>query len=170
MATVNGEAISAAELKRQVRVFQSVRPGAQDDEATRRTVLDQLIKQKLLVQAARKAGLGQDPRFQAGLDERKKALRAELEKTVADAQAQLSGLDQAVESRGLIEAYSQARRPALTITAKDLQDAYKARQAQGSLPPFAQVRDQLLEQLILDRLVDEARQGAKIDVNVEPLK
>jgi hypothetical protein len=170
LATVNGEAITAAELKRQVRVFQSVRPGSPDDLATRQQVLDQVIKQRLLVQMARHAGLDQAPAIQETVKSRRSSLRADLEKSIADAQAQLQGLDEAVEARTLIEALSQQRRAGMTITAEDLQLAYKARVAKAPLPPFAQVRDQLLEQVILDRLVEEARQGAKIDLSPEKLR
>lgn len=165
MATVNGETISSKELKQQLRVFQSVRPGSPDDEGTRRIVLDQLIKQRLLVQAAVKAGLDKDPQLQGQIEARRKSLRAELEKNIADAQAQLLSLDKAVEARSLIEAYSKAERARLTVTAKDLKAAYAKLQAKGQpAPPFQQVRDQLLEQVILDRLVDEARAHATIDI------
>jgi hypothetical protein len=170
VATVNGEAISAAELKRQVRVFQSVRPGSADDLSTRQQVLDQLIKQRLLVQMARQAGLDKVPANLDAVAKRRASLRADLEKSIADAQAQLQGLDEAVEARTLIEALSQQRRTGMTITVKDLQAAYKTRVAVAPLPPFSQVRDQLLEQVILDRLVVEARRGAKIDLSPEKLR
>jgi LAS superfamily LD-carboxypeptidase LdcB len=170
VAIVNGEAITAAELKRQVRVYQSVRPGSPDDLGTRKQVLDQVIKQRLLVQMARQAGLDKVPANQDAVRTRRVSLRADLERSIADAQAQLQGLDEAVEARTLIEALSQQKRTAMIITPKDLRSAYAARAAQSSLPPFVQVRDQLLEQLILDRLVEEARQGAKIDLNQEKLQ
>jgi hypothetical protein len=170
VATVNGDRITLAELKRQVRVFQSVRPGSADDLGTRQQVLDQLIKQRLLVQMARQAGLDKVPANLEALKQRRASLRADLEKSIADAQAQLQGLDEAVEARTLIEALSQQKRTAMTISAQDLQAAYKARAAQAPLPPFSQVRDQLLEQVILDRLVEEARRGAKIDLSPEKLR
>ncbi len=53
VAEVNGTVITKAELAAQVRVFQSVRPGMPDDEGTRRMVLEQLVNQALLVQAAK---------------------------------------------------------------------------------------------------------------------
>lgn len=170
VATVNGESIPVSELKRQVRVFQSVRPGAQDDAGTRRLVLDQLIKQRLLVQAARQSGIDKDAKVQSVIAERRQGLRAELEKSIADAQAQLLSLDEAVEARSLIEAYSQAQRVKMTVSEKDLQEAYRAEQAKGrALPPMTQMRDQLLEQVILDRLVDSARKAAKVEVHAEAL-
>lgn len=148
-----------------MRVFQSVRPGAVDDAGTRQLVLDQLIKQRLLVQAARQAGLDKDPKIQASIQERRQSLRAELEKSIADSQAQLAGLDEAVEARSLIEAYSQMERQKITVSDKDLLDAYKKEAAKGRpLPKLNQMRDQLLEQLILDRLVDQARAHAKVEV------
>jgi hypothetical protein len=165
VASVNGHRITRAELERQVRVYLSVRPGSADDEAVRRQVLDQLVKQQLLVQAARKAGLDQDPGRQRQIDERRKGLRQELTRSIADLEAQLATLDQAVETKLLIEAYSQLRRPGLTVTAKDLQDAYDLRVRREPLPPLGSIRDQLLEQVILDRLVEEARRGAEIRIS-----
>jgi hypothetical protein len=164
VATVNGEDISSLELKAQVAVFKSIRPGAADDQTTRAEVLDQMIKQRLLVQMARQGGLDKDPRNRSLIEQRRKDLRAQLEKNIADAQAQLQSLDAAVEARTLIEALSQARRVSMTVTAKDLEAAYKIRAQQASLPPLAQVHDQLLEQVILDRLVEQARKDAKIDI------
>lgn len=163
-ASVNGQAITRAELERQVRVFMSVRPGAVDGEAVRRQVLDQLIKQQLLVQAARKAGLDRDPGRREQIAGRRESLRRELNRSIADLQAQLAALDQAVETQVLIDAYSQARRPGLTVTARDLQSAYDVRSQHEQLPPLASIRDQLLEQVILDRLVEEARRGADIRI------
>ncbi len=165
VARVNGHAITEAELAAQVRVYLSVRPGAVDGPETRRQVLDQLIKQQLLVQAARAAGLDQDPGQRLKIDERRRALRDELQRSIEDLQAQLAGLDQAVETKLLIDAYSQSRRKGITVTAKDLQAAYQLRAAREALPPLGSIRDQLLEQVILDRLVEEAR--AKADVKVE---
>jgi hypothetical protein len=169
VATVNGESISSAELAAQVNVFKSIRPGVVADDATvQAQVLDQMIKQRLLVQMARAAGLDKDPANQALIVQRRKDLRSELEKNIADAQAQLQSLDAAVEARTLIEALSQARRVSMTVTAKDLEAAYKVRAQQAPLPPMAQVHDQLLEQVVLDRLVDQARQSAKIDITGKP--
>jgi hypothetical protein len=169
VASVNGEDISSLELKAQVSVFRSIRPGAPDDQGTRQQVLDQMIKQRLLVQMARQAGLDKDPKNQGLIAQRRKDMRAELEKNIADAQAQLQSLDAAVEARTLIEALSQARRVSMTVTTKDLEAAYKLRAQQAPLPPLAQVHDQLLEQVILDRLVDEARRSAKIDIKQDAL-
>ena len=170
VAEVNGVVITKAELAAQVRVFQSVRPGAVDDEATRRQVLDQLVKQALLVQAARRDGLDKDPGRQTEIERRRQALRQELEKGIADQQAQLLTLDEAVETKALIEALSQARRPGITVTAKDLQAAYDLRAQAGALPPLKAIRDQLLEQVLLDKLVEQARQGANVTVHLEALK
>jgi hypothetical protein len=168
VATVNGETISSLELASQVTVFKSIRPGVGDDATVRAQVLDQMIKQRLLVQMARQAGLDKDPKNQALIQQRRQDLRAELEKNIADAQAQLGSLDSAVEARTLIEALSQARRVSMTVTSKDLEAAYKVRAQQAPLPPLAQIHDQVLEQVILDRLVDQARLNAKIDVAGKP--
>lgn len=170
VATVNGEAISRAELAAQVRVFQSVRPGSADDAATRTQVLDQLVKQRLLLQAARREGLHKDPARQAAIAERRRSLRQELERSIADLQSQLDSLDSAVETRLLIDAYTQLKRPGLTVTAKDLRAAYELRTAREPLPPLESIRDQLLEQVIVDRLVEQARAGAAIKIEADALR
>jgi hypothetical protein len=170
VAEVNGTVITKAELAAQVRVFQSVRPGMPDDEGTRRMVLEQLVNQALLVQAAKREGLDKDPGRQTEISRRRTALRQELEKGIADQQAQLATLDEAVETKALIDALSQAKRPGITVTAKDLKAAYDLRAQREAMPPLDAVRDQLLEQVLLDRLVEQARQGAKVAVHLEALK
>lgn len=170
VATVNGQAIDKAELQRQLRVYLSVRQGQQDDANTRSQVLDQLIKQRLLVQAARAEGLDKDPGREQQLQDKRKALRAELNKSIADLQAQLEVLDDALETKALIDAYSAEHRRALTITAKDLQDAYALRAAREPLPPLASIRDQMLEQVVLDRLVEQVRAKASIHVDAKALQ
>jgi hypothetical protein len=170
VATVNGHAITMSELSRQVRVFQSVRPEAPDNESTRRQVLDQLVKQRLLVQMAREQGLDKDPARIQSIDARRAELRRELETGIANSQAQLKGLDEAVESKLLIEALSAAKEGGLSITAKDLKDAYQVRAALGALPPLEQVKDQLRKQVVLDRLVEEARAKAQVTLNLEALR
>ncbi|HXB98535.1 MAG TPA: SurA N-terminal domain-containing protein [bacterium] len=170
VATVNGRAISRAELDAQLRVFQSVRPAAQDDAATRKLVLDQLIRQELLVDAARRAGLDKDPALRAAVQQQRDALRQRLALEVAGLQAQLALLDESVEAKALVDAWSQAQRPGLTITAQDLRAAYALRARAGAAPPFQAVRDQLLDQLILDRLVERERAQAQIQVNDEALR
>ena len=116
VATVDGEAITRAELDRQVRVFLTVRPQMRDDEATRRQVLDQLVKQRLLVGQARKEGLDRAPGQAEAILKKRAQLRQELEQTISQAQAQLESLDQAVETRALIDAFSQARRKDLVVS------------------------------------------------------
>jgi hypothetical protein len=170
VAEVNGENISRAELDAQVRVFRSVRTDAPDDASTRRQVLDQLIKQTLLVQAARREGLDRDPGRQRTIEERRQALRQELTRSIADLQAQLASLDQAVETKVLIDSYSQAHRTGITVTARDLQDAYTLRAQSGNLPPLNQIRDQLLDQVILDRLVEAEHRKARVRIDTDNLR
>jgi hypothetical protein len=165
VAVVNGRAIARAELDAQLRVFQSVRPAAQDDAATRGLVLDQLIRQELLVDAARRAGLDKDPALQAGVQQQRTELRQRLGQEIAGLQAQLALLDRSVEAKALVDAWSQSQRKDLTITVQDLRAAYAQRAKAGPLPPFQSVRDQLLDQLILDRLVERERAQAQIQVN-----
>jgi hypothetical protein len=165
VAVVNGRAISRAELDAQLSVFQSVRPAAADDAATRRLVLDQCIRQALLADAARQAGLDKDPDLAASVQLQRADLRQRVGRQIAGLQAQLVLLDQSVEDKALVDAWSQSQRRGLTITVQELREAYALRSKAGPLPPFQAVRDQLLDQMILDRLVERARAKATIQVN-----
>ena len=170
VAVVNGLAISRAELAAQVRVLQSVRPEAADDLATRRLVLEQLIRQQLLVSAARRTGLDQDPALKAAVQQQSAAARQRLGRQIDGLQAQLALLDQSVEAKVLVDAWSQAQRKGMTITEQDLRTAYAKRAAAGPLPPFQAVRDQLLDQMILDRLEERERAQARIQVDEGALR
>lgn len=170
VATVNGQGISRAELDRQVRVYRTVRPGAADDAATRGQVLDQLVKQALLVQEARAAGLDKDPALQQAIEAQRRGLREELQASIVGLQARLAALDQTVETKALIDALSQVRRPGITVTAQDLQAAYELRAQREALPPLGQIRDQVLEQVILDRLVEAARAKAAVQIRPDALR
>jgi hypothetical protein len=165
VATVNGQAITRAELEDQLRVFQGVRPEATDDPATRRMVLEQLIRQRLLVSAARRAGLDQEPDLKAAVQRQRDALRQRLGQQISSLQAQLAELDESVEAKVLVDAWSQSQRRGLTITVQDLRAAYAQRSKGGALPPFETVRDQLLNEMVLDRLVERERAQAQIQVN-----
>jgi ABC-type phosphate transport system auxiliary subunit len=164
VATVNGAAITRAELDAQVHVFQGMHPAVADGPELRRQVLDQLIKQALLAQAARRAGLDRDPGLQARVDAERAAARERLQRALRDAREQLAGLDASVERQALVQAWSQSQRGGLTITAQDLRAAYEQRARSQPLPPFGAVRDQLMEQLILDRLVERERPKADVSV------
>jgi len=165
VAVVNGRAISRAELNAELRVLQGVRPAAADDLATRRAVLDQLIRQELLADAARRAGLDKEPAFRSALEQRRGQVRQGLQRQISGLQAQLALADRSVETQALVDAWSQSQRPSLTVTVQDLQDAYKRRSRAGAMPPFQAVRDQLLDELILDRLVERERSTARIELN-----
>jgi len=170
VAEVDGRAITRAELRAQVRVFQSVRPEAADDLATRRQVLDHLVTQQLLLGLARREGLDRDPALRAEIERRRGELRAGLERTLADAKAQLATLDESVEAKTLLDALAREPRPGLTVTARELKAAYAQRSAQGPVGPFGQVRDQLYQQLLLDRLAEQARGSAVVVLHPEALQ
>src|SRR5687768_751066 len=110
VARVGGEPISGVEYARQLRILKSIRPGSSLDEATRRQVLEQMAKQLLLSQEAKRAGLDADPAVQAAIRKQKEAVRLELEEAIANARAQLAQLDRAAEQKVLIERLLDQRR------------------------------------------------------------
>jgi hypothetical protein len=169
VARVNGEAISRAELEAQLRVFQSRHPGLPINAAVRRRVLERMIDQVLLVQAARREGFD-GPAARDRIAALRKAQRAELERGIAHLKERLAHLDRSVETQVLVEALSQARRPGITVTAQDLREAYAARAAGEILPPLEQIRDALLEEVLFERLAEAERGRAKVEIREEALR
>lgn len=170
VATVNGRVVSAAELAAQVSVMQSGRPAGPGDASLRGQALDQLIQWTLLEQAAQRAGLDRDPDVEAAVKAQTVEQRARLEQALRDVRAQLKVVDESVRQRVLVEAWSRHERGGLTITAQDLRAAYDLRAQRQPLPPFAVVRDQLLEQLILEKLVQRERPHADVTIKAGALR
>jgi hypothetical protein len=170
VATVNGAAITRAELDAQVHVFQGMHPGVPDGPELRRQVLDQMIKLSLLEQAARRSGLAQDPALLASVQAQEAQARERLQTALRDAHERLAGLDAAVLQQALVQAWSRRQRAGITITAQDLHEAYDLRARSQPLPPFNALRDQLMEQLILDRLVERERPHADVQVSSGALR
>jgi parvulin-like peptidyl-prolyl isomerase len=105
VARVNGEAILTSEFERQWVILKSLRPETKSDGASQRQLLEQMVKQELLVAEAKKAGLDRDPAVKDAMNRQRAAVRAELEATIQGAQAQLAQLDRAVEQKILIEKF-----------------------------------------------------------------
>lgn len=166
VAVVGDESIRLDEFDRQLRILKSLRPGTVINEITRRQVLEQMAKQLLLTQEARKAGLDKDPAAKEALARQHEAVKKELQESIRNAQAQLEQLDRAVEQKVLIEQLLKARRGALTVSEKEIKEAYKLRQEQSgpSTPPLMQVRDQVIDQVLVEKLVEQSRQGVKVEL------
>lgn len=169
VAEVGSRSILASEYKRQLRIYQSIRPGLPVDDNVKRQVLEQVIRQELLADDARALGLDRDPRFKAGVQERVGQLKQELNTAVENAQVQLQGLEKAVETKALIDALIQAKQGGLSVTAKELREAYALRQKTSGKggPSFEQSRDSLTQQIILEKLVGEASKRVPVTVHVE---
>ena len=170
VATVNGQALTAAELEAQVSVLQGGRPAAPGDASLRGQALDQLIQWTLLEQAAQRAGLDRDPAVEAEVKAQTAQQRARLEQALHDVKAQLKVVDELARQRVLVQAWSERERGGLTITARDLRAAYDLRASRQPLPPFEAVRDQLLEQLILEKLVQRERPHADVVIEAGALR
>jgi hypothetical protein len=162
VATVNGVAIPRAELEAQLRVLKGMPGAAPDEAALRRQALDQLVQRALLLQAARRDGADKDPALQAQLKQRQQEARAQLERGIHEAQERLKTLDRDLEEQAVIEAWARRQSPGLTVTAQDLRQAYGLRAQRQPLPPFPAVRDQLMQQVIMERLLERERPHADI--------
>ena len=69
VATVNGKKIGMKQFEQQTELLQALYPNQALDADTRRQVLEQMVKQELLVQAAEQRGLAADPTLTAQIEE-----------------------------------------------------------------------------------------------------
>jgi hypothetical protein len=138
VARIDGEAIGAREFARQLRILKSLRPDTVLDEAAKRQVLEQAVKQRLLCMEARKDGLDKEPSYADALQKQRQEVRAELEETLKNAQAQLEQLERASETKILISRLLESRR--------------------------AQFKERLSDRELLERIVEQAKQGRRIEV------
>jgi hypothetical protein len=169
IAKVNGQSISLAEYKRQLLILQSIKPDTVLDEATRKQVLDQMVRQELLVQMAQKEGLDADPAVKVAMEVQRQSVKRELEATLANTQAQLAQLDHAVQQKILIERLLQTHSE-LSASPEELQKAYASEQGPAgskALPPLAQMKAQLTQEVYVDKLLAKARQGADLEMHPE---
>jgi hypothetical protein len=160
VAIVDDDSITVREFERQLRILKSLRPDTKADDLTRRQVLEQMVKQQLLSDEAKKAGLDKDPAVLEAMKTQRQAVQEELLANIRNAKAQLEQLDRAVEQKVLIEALLNARKGAIIVTEAEIRKAYGDRVRQAGLnqvPPMIQIRDQLLQQVQLEKMVDEAK-------------
>jgi len=167
VARINDDSISLKDFDRQLRILKSLRPETQADDLTKRQVLEQMVKQQLLCMEAKKMGLDKDPAVRDEIQKQRDAVKQELQDNIKNAQAQLEQLDRAVEEKVLIQRLLDARKAGIQVSESDIAKAYAQRKSQSGaepLPPLMQIRDQLLQQVQLEKLVDQAKPENKIEL------
>ena len=170
LARVNDAAITTEDFDAQLRVLKTVRPNQKFDQAVLDQLLDQMVKQELLVQEAEKRGYANNAELMSQIDAQRKALRTELENKIADAQAQLHQLDRAIRSKALIEHLLRDFAKGVKPDDKRIKAYYKEQSEKGhKLPPYDQVKGKIAEQLTLDQLVNEVQGDYTIVVDQEML-
>lgn len=159
VARINNDVISFGEFERQLRILKSLRPDTTADELTKRQVLEQMVKQELLSLEAKKIGLDKDPAVKAAMERQRRLVRDELVSSIKNAQAQLDQLDRAVEQKILIESLLEAKKNAVPVSDEEIKMAYEERRRQtpGSKATLTELRDQLRQQVQLEKLVLEAK-------------
>ncbi len=168
VATVNGKKIGMAQFEEQAQLLQALYPNQALDAATRRQVLEQMVKQELLVQAAEQRGLAADPTLTAQIEEQRIKYRQALEKQVAGLKAQLGQVDEAVRSRTLIEALVKSESAQHPVGEAEVKALYGRMKQQG-LPvrSFQEEQGRMSEQVLLDRLVDQAREKGNVEMSMD---
>ena len=192
VAEVNGEQVTKEEFVPIYRAaFQQAAAQAQmggeapDEEALRKETADNLVDTELLLQEAESRGLEvSDKAVDAELaDLAEQNGMASAEELLKAVEAQGVTADQArqqVETQALVEALVADEDGPIEPTDKELRTLYaqvkKQQAATGggqTIPPFAQVRDQLAEQAtsqevgkVATALVEDLRKDADITVNL----
>jgi hypothetical protein len=168
VATVNGKKIGMKQYEQQTQLLQALYPDQALDAQTRRQVLEQMVKQELLVQAAEQRGLAADPTLTAQIEEERIKYRQALERKMAGLKAQLGQVDEAVRSRSLIEALVKAEAAQHPVNPAEVKALYNKMKQQG-LPvrSMAEEQGRITEQVMLDRLVDQAREKGAVDMNMD---
>jgi hypothetical protein len=166
VAKVGDETISLREFERQLRILKSLRPDTRADDMTRRQVLEQMVKQRLLTLEAKRLGLDKDMAVADSIRSQRQSVKDELLANIKNAQAQLDQLEVAVEQKVLIEKLLESKKASLPVTDLEVKKAYEARRAQarGAEKPLAQIRAQLVQQVQLEKLVDAAKAGQVIEL------
>jgi hypothetical protein len=172
LATVNGKKITLKEFEQQVQTYQGMRQNQPVDRETRQAILTQMVKQELLVQEAGKLGLDKKTELKARILEQANQYREELKTRIAMEQSQLGQIDKAVRSRVLIEELLSVKAKEYGINEKQVHAYYddlKKKGQAGSLPPFEQVWESVRQQMVLDRVSDEAKEKNDVQVFMERL-
>src|SRR4051812_17959173 len=103
VATGNNTKISMDEYQQQVAAPQSMRRGMPLDDAARRQVLEQMVKQELLVQEAANLGLDKKPEVQEKIAASRKEYHEQLETKIEQAKSQLKHMDKDIRNNIMIE-------------------------------------------------------------------
>lgn len=169
VARINSEVIRFDEFERQLRILKSLRPETTVDELTKRQVLEQMVKQELLSLEAKKAGLHKDPSVLAAMEKQRRLVKDELVTSIKNAQAQLDQLDRAVEQKILIESFLEFKKNQVEVSEDEIKNAYdeRRRQAPGSTGALKDLKDQLRQQVQLEKLVESAKGRHHIELYPE---
>jgi hypothetical protein len=168
VATINKKKNTLKEYEQQAKLLQSLYQGQALDATARRQVLEQMVKQELLVQEAEKAGLAAKPEVKQLIEQQRVQYKGGLETQIANLKLQLSQIDNAVRSRVLIETLLKEKGASSPVTDKEAKEFFNRMKQQGATNrPFEQERPRIEQQILLDRLVGQAKEKAEIDVQMD---
>jgi len=155
-----------------LRVFaSSIDP---DNSKQVEAVLDSLIDQQLVLDAAQKAKFA-DPAFDENLkkklieaDLKVKEIKDKLEKDIQTVQRMEKGYQDAYKKMLLARAFAASQVDKVEVTRKDLKDSYdqyaaQAKQSGQSLPPFEKVESRLKPSVQAEKFLKNLQEGTKVD-------
>jgi hypothetical protein len=170
VARINGKKISLEQFDQQLRILKILRPDTIVNDATRTEVLDQMVKQQILTQEAKNSGLDLDTATQAAMRKQREDVRQDLLESIKDAKAQLAALDQAVEEKILVDRLLNARKDSVEVSEDEIKKAYidyQREMAPRAATPLSQVRDQLRQRVMLEKLFEAAKPHNQIELYPE---
>jgi hypothetical protein len=170
VATVNKVSITLDEFQQQCLALQSMRPGMTLDDATRRQILEQMVKQELLAQQAGQMGLDQKPEIQQEISQKRQQFHQELEAKIESAKQQMKHLDKDIRNNVLIEELIGLKANQDLVSEVEAKNYYQNLKKQNAnLPPYPQVASRIHQQLLLEKLVSQAKEKADVTLHTELL-
>ena len=182
VATVGDHQITFGDWMKQMdllRVFaSSIDP---DNSKQVEAVLDSLIDQQLVLDAAQKAKFS-DPTFDETLkkkliesDLKIKEIKDKLEKDMETVQRMQKGYQDAYKKMLLARAFANSQVDKVDVTNKDLKDSYdqyaeQAKESGQKMPPFAQVVGRLKPGVQAEKFLKNLQEGAKVDRKKDVIK
>lgn len=168
LATVNKAKITVSDFEQQVTALQSMRNDVPLDDGAKRQLLEQMVKQELLVQTAGDLGLDKKPEVQEKIVASRKAFHEQLEAKIESAKAQLKHMDKDIRSNIMIEELLKLKSSESAVNESEAKGFYdNLKKVSKELPPYAKVADRIKQQLLLEKLVAQAKEKAVVTMHPE---
>jgi hypothetical protein len=170
VARVNGAVISLEQLDRQVLIYTGFWPELEVNENLKIQLLQQMIKQELLVQEAIRRGFDQETETAQKIKEKLLSSRQELLENITRMQAQLDQLEKATQASILIDRLLLETSGQVSASKDEIKELYQSKQKAGQkLGELKEVEARLDKEIRVEKLVANLHTGAKVEVYREKI-